>query len=98
MNRSDDPSHPLKSELPQGQEAAPPSPRSVDSLGFVMDVPIEVTVEIGRRSMKIADILRLGPGSMLLHHKVPGEPLVNHLERPPIGRSASRGVRDELRV
>ena len=47
----------------------------LDSLGFVMDVPVQVTVEIGRKSMKIGEILRLGPGSVLELEKANGEPL-----------------------
>jgi flagellar motor switch protein FliN/FliY len=45
------------------------------SLGFVMDVPVEVTVEIGRRTMKIGELLRLGPGSVLELDRAAGEPL-----------------------
>lgn len=52
-----------------------PGARGLDSLAFVMDVPVEVTVEIGRRTMKIADVLRLGPGSVLELDKASGEPL-----------------------
>jgi len=46
-----------------------------DSLGFVMDVPVRLTVEIGRKAMRIAEILRLGPGSILELNKANGEPL-----------------------
>ncbi len=46
-----------------------------ESLGFVMDVPVRLTVEIGRKSMRIAEILRLGPGSILELNKANGEPL-----------------------
>jgi len=53
----------------------PPALRGVDSLGFVMDVPVAVTVELGRRNVKIADVLRLGPGSVLELDKANGEPL-----------------------
>ena len=53
----------------------PAALRGVDSLGFVMDVPVELTVVIGRRSMKIGEILRLGPGSVLELDKASGEPL-----------------------
>lgn len=62
--------------------AAPPAEQSpaqaiagVDSIGFVMDVPVEVTVELGRKSAKIGEILRLGPGSVLELSKANGEPL-----------------------
>ena len=49
--------------------------RGIDSLGFVMDVPVEITVVIGRKSMKIGEILRLGAGSVLELDKASGEPL-----------------------
>jgi flagellar motor switch protein FliN/FliY len=49
--------------------------RGLDNLAFVMDVPVEVTVEIGRRTMKIAEVLRLGNGSVLELDKASGEPL-----------------------
>ena len=54
---------------PEGQA------RSLEALGFVMDVPVELTVEIGRKNVKIADILRLGPGSVVELTKDNGEPL-----------------------
>jgi flagellar motor switch protein FliN/FliY len=57
-------------------EAAPSSlARGIDSLGFVMDVPVEVTVELGRRRVRIGEVLRLGPGSVLELSKANGEPL-----------------------
>jgi flagellar motor switch protein FliN/FliY len=57
------------------ESPAPAALRGVDSLGFVMDVPVELTVVIGRKSMKIGEILRLGPGSVLELDKASGEPL-----------------------
>ncbi|MCC6216229.1 MAG: flagellar motor switch protein FliN [Polyangiaceae bacterium] len=46
-----------------------------EGIEFVMDVPVEVTVEIGRRTMRIAELLRLGSGSVLELDKTSGEPL-----------------------
>ena len=61
---------------PRADSLGPAAPlRGIDSLGFVMDVPVELTVEIGRKRMKIGDILKLGPGSVLELDKVSGEPL-----------------------
>src|SRR5689334_16726893 len=95
-----DPTNPSKSEHPFSPDAGhgPPSPRQVDSLGFVMDVPIEVTVEIGRRSMKIADILRLGPGSVLELDKVSGEPLDIYVNGRLIARGEAVVVGDHYGV
>ncbi len=49
--------------------------RDFDSLGFVMDVPVELRVELGRRKSRIGDLLRLGQGSVLELDKPNGEPL-----------------------
>ncbi|MDX2055317.1 MAG: flagellar motor switch protein FliN [Polyangiaceae bacterium] len=69
--------HPGVAPMPAAKASAShgPGARGLDSLAFVMDVPVEVTVEIGRRTMKIADVLRLGPGSVLELDKASGEPL-----------------------
>jgi flagellar motor switch protein FliN/FliY len=58
--------HPPRNESPS---------RNLEALGFVMDVPVELTVEIGRKNVKISDILRLGPGSVVELTKDNGEPL-----------------------
>lgn len=49
--------------------------RDADNLGFVMDVPVRLTVEIGRKTMRIGEILRMGPGSVLELNKANGEAL-----------------------
>jgi flagellar motor switch protein FliN/FliY len=46
-----------------------------DQLSFVMDVPVELTIELGRKTAKIGEVLRLGPGSILELTKANGEPL-----------------------
>ena len=48
------------------------SPRNMDML---MDVELEVLVELGRKSMKIQDVLKLGKGSLIELDKSAGEPL-----------------------
>jgi flagellar motor switch protein FliN/FliY len=60
---------------PNADPSPAPMPRAIDSLGFVMDVPVELTVELGRKNVRIADVLRLGPGSVLELTKANGEPL-----------------------
>jgi flagellar motor switch protein FliN len=49
--------------------------RALDGLGFVMDVPVELTVELGRKNVRIGEVLRLGPGSVLELTKANGDPL-----------------------
>lgn len=55
-------------------------------MNFVLDVPVEVTIELGRRNMKIADVLKLGPGSVLELDKVSGEPLDIYVNNRLIAR------------
>jgi flagellar motor switch protein FliN/FliY len=60
--------------------------RSADSLGFVMDVPVELSVEIGRRVMRLGDILKLGPDSVLELDKLSGEPLDIYANKKLVAR------------
>ncbi len=64
----------------------PPALRGIDSLGFVMDVPVELTVELGRKAVKISDVLRLGPGSVIELSKANGEPLDIYVNNRLIAR------------
>ena len=44
-------------------------------LDLLLDVPLEVSVELGRRRMSIQELLALGPGSVIELDKLAGEPL-----------------------
>lgn len=46
-----------------------------NELDLVLDVPIEISVELGKRTIPIADILSLGPGSVIELGKAAGESL-----------------------
>jgi flagellar motor switch protein FliN/FliY len=60
--------------------------RSADSLGFVMDVPVELSVEIGRRVMRLGEILKLGPDSILELDKLSGELLDIYANKKLVAR------------
>jgi len=45
------------------------------NLGLIMDVPMQVTVELGRTKKLIRDILELTPGSVVELDKLAGEPV-----------------------
>jgi flagellar motor switch protein FliN len=42
---------------------------------LIMDVPLRVTVELGRSSMTVDEVLALGPGSVIELNKLAGEPV-----------------------
>lgn len=47
----------------------------VQSIDFILDIPLKVTVELGRSKMPIKDILSLSQGSVIELAKFAGEPL-----------------------
>ena len=58
-----------------------------DNFDLLLDVPLQVSVELGRTSLKIQELLDLGQGSVLDLNRLAGEPvdvLVN-------GRSVAQG-------
>ena len=44
-------------------------------LDFILDIPLEISVELGRTSMLINDLLQLGQGSVVELTKLAGEPM-----------------------
>ena len=46
-----------------------------ENIGLIMDVPLEVTVELGRTRKSIADILDFAPGTIIELDKIAGEPI-----------------------
>lgn len=44
-------------------------------MDFLLDIPLEVTVELGRTRMLIKDLLQLGQGSVIELEKLAGEPM-----------------------
>jgi flagellar motor switch protein FliN/FliY len=54
------------------------TPAGVDAnsnIDLIMDIPLQVTVELGRTKMPIKEILDLGPGSIVELDKLAGEPV-----------------------
>ncbi len=47
----------------------------IHSLDFVLDIPLRVTVELGRTRLAIRDLLQLAQGSVVELSKFAGEPL-----------------------
>lgn len=55
--------------------AAGAAPASLGSIGFLMDIPLDVAVELGRTRIAVKDMLQLGPGSVIELDKLIGEPV-----------------------
>ena len=48
---------------------------SAESISLIRDVPLEVTVELGRTNKSISDILEFAPGTIIELDKIAGEPI-----------------------
>ena len=46
-----------------------------ENIGLIMDVPLNVTVELGRTSKSISEILDFAPGTIIELDKIAGEPI-----------------------
>jgi len=46
-----------------------------ENIGIIMDVPLEVTVELGRTSKSISEILNFAPGTIIELDRIAGEPI-----------------------
>ena len=69
--------------------SSPAASRSDDSAAqfqLLRDVEVEITLEIGRRRLRIADVLKLGVGQTLELSKAVGEPLDLFINGQLLGR------------
>lgn len=55
-------------------------------LDFILDIPFELSVEIGRARMIVNDLLQLGQGSIIELNKLAGDPLEIFINRKLIAR------------
>ena len=92
MTPSHHPSH--------GPPAAPSFTPAVSGGTFdlLKDVAVELTLEIGRRRMKIADVLQLGPGTTIELDKAAGEPVDIYVNGQLLGRGEAVVVGDRYGV
>lgn len=75
----------MQGTMPQMQNVQPaqfqsfsgnyPPPQAPENIGLIMDVPLEVTVELGRTQKSISDILDFAPGTIIELDKIAGEPV-----------------------
>jgi flagellar motor switch protein FliN/FliY len=67
-------------------------------LDLLLDVPLDVSVELGRSRLSIQDLLGLGPGSVIELDKVAGEPLDILVNDRLVARGEAVVVNDKFGV
>ncbi|MBU1168206.1 MAG: flagellar motor switch protein FliN [Proteobacteria bacterium] len=74
--------------------------RSADAhdLEFILDIPLELSVELGRCKMLVNDLLQLGQGSIVELNKLAGEPLEIYINRKLVARGEVVVVNEKFGV
>ena len=67
-------------------------------LELLLDVPLDLSVELGRTRMSIQDLLNLSPGSVVELDKIAGEPLDILVNDRLIARGEAVVVNDKFGV
>jgi flagellar motor switch protein FliN/FliY len=71
------------------------APRKLDLL---LDVPLDLSVELGRARMSIQDLLNMSPGSVIELDKIAGEPLDFLVNGRLVARGEAVVVNDKFGV
>jgi flagellar motor switch protein FliN/FliY len=80
---------------PQEQSKEDAEPKRLDML---LDVPLDVSVELGRARMSIQELLALAPGSVIELDKIAGEPLDILVNERLVARGEAVVVNDKFGV
>ena len=72
--------------MPLSEGSVDDSKEDSSNIGLLLDVPMEVTVELGRSTKSIKEILSLGEGSIIELDKLAGEPVDLLVNRKPIAK------------
>jgi flagellar motor switch protein FliN/FliY len=93
MDSTPAPTNEAIAQTTAGAGAAQPDP-----MALLRDVEVELTLEIGRRRMKISEVVKLGPGRTVELDKMAGEPLELLVNGRLIGRGEAVVVGDRYAI
>jgi flagellar motor switch protein FliN/FliY len=65
----------LSAEAPELENVQQETSQGGDNLDLILDIPLRVTVELGRSRMVVSELLNLGQGSVIELNKLAGEPM-----------------------
>ncbi|WP_035238670.1 flagellar motor switch protein FliN [Desulfobacter vibrioformis] len=82
----------LETESRHGEE------HSARELDFILDIPLELSVELGKTKMLVNDLLQLAQGSIIELNKLAGEPLEVYINRKLIARGEVVVVNEKFGV
>ncbi|HBG04969.1 MAG TPA: flagellar motor switch protein FliN [Geobacter sp.] len=68
------------------------------NLDFIMDIPLQLTVELGRTKLLVKDVLQLNQGSVVELTKLAGEPLDVFVNSKLVARGEAVVVNDKFGI
>jgi flagellar motor switch protein FliN len=74
------------------------APKQQLDLDFILDIPLFLTVELGRTKMLISELLQLGQGSVVEMTKLAGEPMDVYVNQRLIARGEVVVVNEKFGV
>ncbi len=74
------------------------SPIDKKNLDFILDIPLQVTVELGRTKLLVKDILQLNQGAVVELTKLAGEPLDIFVNSKLVARGEAVVVNEKFGV
>lgn len=89
------------------QETAKPAPKSAKSsaetksgrgLNFLYDIPLQISVEVGRSKILLRDLLKMGEGYVIELDKLAGEPLDLYVNSKLIAKGEAVMVGDKFGI
>lgn len=67
-------------------------------IDFLLDIPLEITVELGRTRIQIGDLLKLGQGSVVELEKLTNEPVDIYINQKLMGHGEVVVVNEKFAV
>jgi len=78
-------------ELPEAGNGA-------NKLEFIFDIPLQLTVELGRSKLLVKEILQLGQGAVVELNRLAGEPLDVFVNSKLVARGEAVVVNEKLGI
>lgn len=72
--------------------------KSQRNLDFLYDIPLNISVEVGRSKIKLKDLLKMGEGYVLELDKLAGEPLDLYVNSKLIAKGEAVMVGDKFGI
>jgi len=85
-----------ESTQPAGKGAA--NSLGLSNIDFILDIPLEVTVRLGRARLPISELLEMGAGSVIELDRIAGEPLEVLVNNKLVARGEAVVINDKFGV